>query len=392
MIRNGVRRVIILLGFLSLALVLFAEEPSKAQFKEGAAGNSSLKIVSGVPLAVFVGEPQEIGEAQGKLLGDVFAQVSKEYFDRAALFVGGKKALLERAKKMEQFIPACYIDEMKAFAKAAQTEYEFVLLANAYADVYRGGGCSTIAVSGEASCGAILVGRNLDFFSFGLLQKYTLIAVYKPKNLKSFVSITFPGICGVLSGMNEDGLTVAVMEVRSTEDGVEGMPSVFLFRRVLEEAGTVDEALKILQGEKRPASNNLIVADRTGAVAVAEVGPKRFEVRRAKDGAVFATNHFREKLESPPECSRYALLEKFVREKRGKIDVAALKEILRSVSISFLSIQSMVFEPAALKVHLASGEIPATKSEFKEFALAEYLKKKEESKEPAPPKESPQKK
>jgi predicted choloylglycine hydrolase len=386
------RKIILFFTFLSLAVVLLADELIKVEFKEGTAGKSSLKMVSGVPFGVFVGTPQEIGEAQGKLLGKQFAQLSKEYLEKAALFCGGKKVLLERAKKMEQFIPARYIDEMKGFAKAAEAEYEVVLLASAYADVYRSGGCSTIAVSGEASGGAVLVGRNLDFAAFGVLHKYTLISIYRPKGFKSFVSVTLPGLCGVLSGMNEDGLTAAVMEVCSAEDGTEGMPSIILFRRLLEEAATVDEALKILQSEKRCVCNNLILADRSGAAAVAEIGPKRFEVRRAQGGAVFATNHFREKVEVPPECSRYALLEKFVKEKQGKIDVAAIKEVLKSVSVSILTIQSMVFEPNTLKIHLASGEVPATKSEFKEFALAEYLKEKEKVKEPAPPEESSQKK
>jgi hypothetical protein len=115
-------------------------------------------------------------------------------------------------------------------------------------------------------------------------------------------------------------------------------------------------------------------------------------VRRAKEGAVFATNHFREKVETPPECSRYALFEKFVKEKRGKIDVAAMKEILKSVSIPLLTIQSMVFEPETLKAHLASGEIPATKCEFKEFALSDYLKEKEKGTDNSPPEENPEQK
>ncbi len=43
-------------------------------------------------------------------------------------------------------------------------------------------------------------GRNLDFPTFGFLDKYSLIEVIRPQGKHAFASITFPGIVGVFSG------------------------------------------------------------------------------------------------------------------------------------------------------------------------------------------------
>ena len=173
--------------------------------------------------------------------------------------------------------------------------------------------------------------------------------------------------------MNGDGLCCAVQEVRTGKVTTSGMPSIFLFRRVLEEASTLDEALAILEKSAKVAGNNLIIVDSDGRAAVAELGPGHFRVRRAEEGMVFSTNHHRIGLPRILRCRRYKKFEAFAEEKAGSIDLDSLKEILDSVNQGMITLQSMIFEPAELRIHLATGTTPSSRAEYKVLDFAKDL-------------------
>ena len=105
-----------------------------------------------------------------------------------------------------------------------------------------------------------LFGRNLDFYTLGMLDKYSLVTVHRPKGKHAFVSIGFPGLFGCVSGMNDAGLALAVHEVFLARDGAsmfnpKGVPYTFCFRRILEECETVEEAEKLLRATPGPRSS-----------------------------------------------------------------------------------------------------------------------------------------
>ena len=75
------------------------------------------------------------------------------------------------------------------------------------------------------STGGSLLGRNLDYPSRGYAHEHSLVTVYRPRGCKAFVSVGFPGLMGCLSGMNDAGLTVAVLEVwHRRADEAEAVP------------------------------------------------------------------------------------------------------------------------------------------------------------------------
>ena len=148
-------------------------------------------------------------------------------------------------------------------------------------------------------------------------------------------------------------------------------PFRFLYENVHRSVGQYYE---ILEKSRIVASNNLILLDAEGCAAVAEMGPERFEVRTSEDGALFATNHHRKGKGRLFGCWRYDKLSDFCKENKGRIDVPSLERILHEVNQDIISIQSMVFEPSALKLHLSMGRIPATQGPFKTIRLEEALK------------------
>ena len=67
------------------------------------------------------------------------------------------------------------------------------ILANTLADIYRGTfSCSSLIVDAKRSATkGPLFGRNLDFYTLGLLDKYSLVTVHRPKGKHAFVSSVF---------------------------------------------------------------------------------------------------------------------------------------------------------------------------------------------------------
>jgi len=206
----------------------------------------------------------------------------------------------------------------------------------------------------------------------GFLEKYSLVTVYRPEGKHAFVSVGFPGLFGCLSGMNDAGLALAVHEVyfstdRSPMFDPQGVPYLFAFRRVLEECSTVDEAAEMLRGMRRTTKLNLAVCDPKDA-AVLEMTPKTLHVRRGEEGLLACTNHFRtEGLAMLRICPRYQKLLKARELKR--LGLEDMREKLREVSMSRLTVQSMIFEPATLKLHLAIGSCPAAALPMKPLDL-----------------------
>jgi len=371
--------------FFLLALMPLRGDDTPAQETSAAAAQKTSTAVEGaveegIPVARFAGTPAEIGSAMGRHVAAQVGSLWEKYMEPIAEVSGGPEKLIAQSIKMDAHLPERFREEMIAFARAAGISYDKILTTNAFPDIYRKGACSSFAASGAAtSDGKPLLARNLDFFGNGVLEKTGVVFVIKPEGRKSFVTITWPGFSGVLSGMNSDGLCCAVMEVRLGKVTTDGMPSTLLFRRVLEEASSLDEALAILETAVKVAGNNLIVIDGQGRAAVAELGPGLFRVRRAEDGMVYSTNHHRNRLPRILRCGRYKKFEAFAEEEAGAIDAAALKKVLHSVNQGMITLQSMIFEPDALRIHLATGVTPSTKAEYRILDFAEELRGDRES-------------
>lgn len=357
-----------------------AAEPFK--YEEGKHGKGRLKYINGLPVLMVEGTPEEIGEQTGALTGKSVKKLlgfPKLYIEKFG-YGAAWGALSKVSKSMEPAFPADHLKELETCAKAAGVDRDLAITGNTFADIKKVGGCSTLTIdAAHSATKAPIMGRNLDYPTLGFLHEHTLVTVCKPNGKHAFASIGFPGFVGCLSGMNDAGLCVAVLEIYAANDGSkpfdpEGTPYAMCYRRILEECTTVEEAEKLIRSMKRTTRNSLAVCDKDGG-AVFEITPKTVVVRKSDDGLCPATNHFRTKeLCTDTICKRFTALEK-VKAMRH-VDIPDLMKLMHSANQGDNTFQTMIFEPRTLKLHLSIGKLPSSAYEPKLLELAELLKKK----------------
>ena len=361
-----------------------AEEPFR--YPVGKRGDAELRYIDKIPVLTVRGTPAQMGSAVGALALKPGARLLNYPRDLLKLrrvdllwntFVGSGRTMFKH-------FPEAYKEEAEAIIEAAHADRDLVIAGNTFFDLKKVFACSAVAVGKDRSAtGGPLLARNLDYPSLGYVQHYSLVTVYRPTGKKAFASVGFPGVVGVLSGMNEDGLALGVLEVFETKEGestfdVKGIPYALCLRRVLEEAATIDEAVAVLDKLRRTTTINVAIADRTG-VAVLEVSPKRVVKRLPEANVCVTTNHFRSReLKAARLTNANRTLERFAKlEEMRKNKVLVRPEDLRkqldAVNLGTLTLQTMVFEPATLRLHLSIGRVPASGGPLVKVDLAGLL-------------------
>ncbi len=350
-------------------------------FAEGRWGDARLEYVGDVPVLHVAGNPKQIGRQQGALLGEAVRRLTN-FPQTVARGLGLEPQIdrvLDQGEVLWRRAGADHSLELTAMAEEAKVDLKLLIGANTLMDVYRAGwGCSSLIVlPPQRGAKSPLFARNLDFPSFGMLHRYSLVTVYRPEGKQAFATVGFAGLIGALSGMNESGLAIAVHNVYRSADGSrlfnpEGAPYTLVFRRILEECKTVDDAERVLRSSPRSTMLNLAVCDPKTA-AVFEITPKTVARRNPQDGLLPCTNHFRtESLTTGLGCRRYETLLTAQANPR-RIDVAVLCDYLHRVNQGVLTIQSMVFEPADRRLHVALSQPPVSDGPYQSLELAPWF-------------------
>lgn len=361
---------IISIAFVLLTTPYGLTADAQSPFPAAKHGGGELRYIGGVPVLSLRGTPTDIGEQFGVLAIRNAPDLSGLH-QRFLADTGNTKRypyIVAAAEKLKPNIPSHLAVELQAAAKAAGRDESLLLFANTIADLTSGLGCSTVVVETSRSIteGPIF-GRNFDWMPTRGIHEHTLIAIYRGQGKRTFAAITIVPIGGVISGMNDAGLSITINEIylRKSKDGAkfnwQGVPLLLAFRRVLEECATVSDAEKLLRSLPRTTSCCLTLCDRQGG-AVFEITPENLEVRPPEHGVTCCTNHFRtERLCVDNKCWRYEKLEPLCRPGGGKLGVSDIFTQLDQVHQGKHTLQCMIFEPAIRVLHFAYGDGPATK-------------------------------
>jgi hypothetical protein len=367
-------------------------------WKPGEHGKGRLEVLpSGLAVLHVAGTPEEMGEQHGLLLKDAVRALVKDYLPK--VLRGARENALARARLLEKRIPERHLREMKALAKAAEVEYDDILLGSVVVELFGLNMCSGAAASGPATAdGRTIVGRNLEWPDHGILGQYGLVIAARPEGRRPFLSAGFPALTGVVTGMNGDGLFTAELVVMNgpptdAAAALKGVPYPILQRRILEECGTLEAAKALVAGSPRTVAQNLLLADPV-AGAVLECGADRCTVRPQKGGIVAVTNYYDEADAPPAGDPRYAgLCERFAAMASEKVTADSMEEAVRGASdkglAAMLNLQCGVFCPGTLEVRVSLGRPPAAKKPMTTLDGAKLLGVTAPAARAAPPKDPP---
>src|SRR5262245_1372186 len=240
-IRRLQKSIFLALLVASFATIASAAEPSR--YTPAQCKSARLQFIEGLPVVTVAGTPEEMGEQLGALLRKPLGELmsKKEEIAHGFGLQQAPNVLVMTSRLAMPAFPDAQRREMVAMSRAGGASLDTLAFANIVYEISHFPACSTLAIEqARSSSGGLLFGRNLDFPSFGFLDQYSVIYVERPEGKHAFASVTFPGVIGVFSGMNDAGLCLAQLEVNFSADNsrrinLTGTPVAMCFRRILED-------------------------------------------------------------------------------------------------------------------------------------------------------------
>ncbi len=167
-------------------------------------------------------------------------------------------------------------------------------------------GCTSFAAwADKTDDGSLLVARNFDFYVGDEFAKNKIIAFYNPSEGHKFMMVTFGGMTGALSGMNDQGLTVTINAAKSEVPSSSAMPVSLVAREILQYASTFDEAFAIASKRKMFVSESFLISSaKDNSAMIIEKTPEVTERVNADKDFIICTNHFQGKNLGNTELNR----------------------------------------------------------------------------------------
>ncbi len=155
-------------------------------------------------------------------------------------------------------------------------------------------GCTSFGVwNSRSKDSSLLIGRNFDFYVGDEFAQNKIICFEKPDKGYGFMMVTWGGMIGTVSGMNEAGLTVTINAAKSEIPTSARTPISIVAREILQYASNITEAYAIARKRETFVSESILVGsayDRKAAII--EKSPFKIALVHPAGDYITCANHF----------------------------------------------------------------------------------------------------
>ncbi|MDP4129618.1 MAG: C45 family peptidase [Bacteroidota bacterium] len=323
----GVFILLLLAGIIYILVVSKTSPPEIAdrsslnwQRTENAPGFYSLKnswfrkSQSGLYELYVEGKPYERGVVNGKLTKELL-QKQEEYFNDQIEKMIPSKFYLHFLKyfvgwfnrDLAKYVIPEYKAEIYGVSASASDKYDYIgsnyqRILNYHAAHDIGHALQNLALVGCTSFGTwggksadsnMIIGRNFDFYVGEHFSENKIVAFENPSEGHKFMSVTWGGFIGVVSGMNDKGLTVTINAAKSSITTGSATPVSLVAREILQYAENIPEAIAIAHKRKMFVSESFLVGSaEDGKAVIIEKTPDSMAVYDPNKNYIICANHF----------------------------------------------------------------------------------------------------
>ena len=327
-------------------------------------GACSLARKDGILRMNLVGGPFALGYANAALCQPFLEEQERNFIAMIRGFVPSKAALwlitklvVLRNRSLPSYVTADHQMEIYGIACAYKDPlpdigplYHRLLNYHAAHDISHAimdnplVGCTSFAAwDGATRNGHLLLARNFDFNAGRCFDTNKIVYRVKPDRGFGYISVAWPGMIGIVSGMNDTKIAVTINAGYTKLPWGTGTPVALMLRQVLQYASSLDEAVDLISKTQVCVSDAYLVADgKTGRAIVVEKSPNRTAVRRPGEGedTLVCSNHFlapemidlpgnREYMRNGTTVARFDRMQSLLKEQHGTLAPETCATILR---------------------------------------------------------------
>ena len=155
-------------------------------------------------------------------------------------------------------------------------------------------GCTSFGTWGAMSTDStMIIGRNFDFYVGDKFSEDKIVAFFNPSKGHKFMTVTWGGFIGAVSGMNDQGISVTINAAKSSLPKGSATPVSLVTREILQYAKNIKEAIAIAKSRKMFVSESFLVASaQDNKAVIIEKTPEDLDVYDPQKDFIVCTNHF----------------------------------------------------------------------------------------------------